>query len=72
MSMRIRQFTREKGKRTGTNPNECASLLFYAIFDDWLTIYNVVAKREQPYGAALEALVSLYQLFNQKGLWKLT
>lgn len=56
MTMRVRQFA-GKEKNSGTTPNECASLLFYAIFDDWLTIYNVVAKREQPYGAALGLLV---------------
>lgn len=57
MATRVRQFA-NKEKKSGTNPNECASLLFYAVFDDWLTIYNVVAKREHPYGAALGVLVS--------------
>ncbi|KAK2760773.1 hypothetical protein FQN54_002010 [Arachnomyces sp. PD_36] len=83
MSMRVRDFVVKKGKTASTNSNECASLLFYAIFDDWLTIYNVIAKREQPYGADLEALRKsmllqaelrlidrLHQLGNQLGVLK--
>lgn len=35
-----------------------ASLLFYYIFDDWISTYALVAKREHAYGGSLDKLVS--------------
>lgn len=33
---------------------DCASLLFYYLFDDWLSTYALIAKREHPYRDSLE------------------
>lgn len=36
--------------------DEMASLLFYYLFDDWLTTYALIAQREHPYRAQLEMI----------------
>lgn len=38
---------------------DAPSLLFYYLFDDWVTSYSLVARREHQYGKQLERLVSL-------------
>lgn len=38
------------------NRNEPASLLFYYLFDDWLTSYGLIARRQHPYRETLEQI----------------
>lgn len=37
-------------------PLEHASLLFYYLFDDWISHYSLVARKEHPYGQILEKI----------------
>jgi len=39
-----------------TTAEESASLLFYYLFDDWLTTYALIARRQHPYRDTLESL----------------
>lgn len=41
------------------SPSDASSLLFHYLFDDWLTSYSLVARKEHQYGKQLEHLVSL-------------
>lgn len=43
--------------------SESPGSLFYYLFDDWYTSYNLVAKKEQQYANRLQLLVSLLSLF---------
>lgn len=38
----------------GVERMECSSLLFYYLFDDWMTTYALIAQREHPYRHSLE------------------
>ena len=38
------------------NGKDSASLMLYYLFDDWITTYGLVAKREHPYGAELDRI----------------
>ena len=40
------------------SPSDAPSLLFHYLFDDWLTSYSLVARKEHQYGVQLELLVS--------------
>lgn len=40
------------------SPSDAPSLLFHYLFDDWLTSYSLVARKEHQYGMQLEVLVS--------------
>lgn len=40
------------------SPSDAPSLLFHYLFDDWLTTYSLVARKEHQYGIQLERLVS--------------
>ena len=43
-------------------PSDGPSLMFYYLFDDWLTSYSLVARQEHQYGAQLGRLVSILNL----------
>jgi hypothetical protein len=56
MKTQVREFsdTPEKGTvRHGEGP----SLLFYYLFDDWMSNYSLVIKREHSYSTTLDELV---------------
>lgn len=40
------------------SPSDAPSLLFHYLFDDWLTSYSLVARKEHQYSMQLEVLVS--------------
>lgn len=43
---------------TEASLSDASSLLFHYLFDDWLTSYSLVARKEHQYGVQLEYLVS--------------
>lgn len=54
MTTQIRNFL----ETTSVKPGESPSLLFYYLFDDWISSYSLVIKKEHSYSTALEKLVS--------------
>jgi hypothetical protein len=56
MTIQIREFDPPAHIVDGTPPLEVASKLLYYLFDDWITTYGLVAKKEHPYGSELESL----------------
>jgi hypothetical protein len=56
MTVQIRDFDLSAQNADGTAPLEAASRLLYYLFDDWITTYGLVAKKEHPYGSELERL----------------
>lgn len=66
MRVTIRPYAQANGdlpsSRNGSR-NEPASLLFYYLFDDWLTSYALIARREHPYRKTLEEIRQRMFLF---------
>ena len=56
MTVQIRDFNPSTQAVDVTPPLEAASKLLYYLFDDWITTYGLVAKKEHPYGSELERL----------------
>ncbi|PGH05388.1 hypothetical protein AJ80_08356 [Polytolypa hystricis UAMH7299] len=56
MTSHVRYFQNDSGKPTIRPAGEGASLLFYYLFDDWVTSYSLVIRREHSYSSALEKL----------------
>lgn len=54
MATQVRNFPDTTSVKSG----ESASLLFYYLFDDWISSYSLVIKKEHSYSTALEDLVS--------------
>lgn len=54
MATQVRNFP----DTTSVKSEESASLLFYYLFDDWISSYSLVIKKEHSYSTALETLVS--------------
>lgn len=44
---------------TEITASDAPSLLFYYLFDDWLTSYSLVAKQEHQYGRELDRVVGM-------------
>jgi hypothetical protein len=55
MTVQIRNFDQPNQSVEGSSM-EVASKLLYYLFDDWITTYGLVAKKEHPYGTELEGL----------------
>lgn len=56
MKVRVRWYERSKKSEDASYASEAASLLFYYLFDDWLTTYALIARRAHPYRDKLELL----------------
>jgi hypothetical protein len=56
MTIQIRDFQASTQSVDAAPPLEAASKLLYYLFDDWITTYGLVAKKEHPYGSELERL----------------
>ncbi|KEF60146.1 uncharacterized protein A1O9_04996 [Exophiala aquamarina CBS 119918] len=57
MKVRVRWYERsKKSDEDASYASEAASLLFYYLFDDWLTTYELIARRAHPYRDKLELL----------------
>jgi hypothetical protein len=59
ITIRVRQFSDLGSDHANIKQEDGPSLLFYYIFDDWVSSYGLIAKREHKYGVALEELVSI-------------
>lgn len=57
ITIRVRHFS--DGDQANIKQEDGPSLLFYYIFDDWVSSYGLIAKREHKYGVALEDLVRI-------------
>lgn len=58
MNIPVRPDPSKAGK-IESPPSDAPSLLFHYLFDDWMTTYSLVARKEHQYGVQLEQLVSL-------------
>ncbi|KAK5467589.1 hypothetical protein LTS15_000562 [Exophiala xenobiotica] len=56
MKVRVRWNEHSAKSRTGYSETEAASLLFYYLFDDWLSTYALIARQEHPYRENLEKM----------------
>jgi hypothetical protein len=59
ITIRVRQFSDLGPDQANIKQEDGPSLLFYYIFDDWVSSYGLIAKREHKYGVLLEELVSI-------------
>ncbi|KAJ5588563.1 hypothetical protein N7537_011241 [Penicillium hordei] len=58
ITIRVRHFSDLGPDQANIKQEDGPSLLFYYIFDDWVSSYGLIAKREHKYGVALEELRS--------------
>jgi Mg2+ and Co2+ transporter CorA len=56
MKVRVRWNEHSAKSSTGYSETEAASLLFYYLFDDWLSTYALIARQEHPYRENLEKM----------------
>lgn len=57
MTVQVREVASQDQTHSHVKSADSPSLLLYYLFDDWVTSYALVARREHPYGAELEKLV---------------
>lgn len=58
VTIRVRHFSDVGPEQANIKQEDGPSLLLYYIFDDWVSSYGLIAKREHQYGQVLEELVS--------------
>ena len=58
VTIRVRPFNGGGPDQASIKQDDGPSLLFYYIFDDWVSSYALVAQREHKYGVSLNRLVS--------------
>lgn len=56
MKVRVRWNDHSETSGNGYSESEAASLLFYYLFDDWMSTYAMIARLEHPYRDTLEEL----------------
>ncbi|PWY89725.1 hypothetical protein BO70DRAFT_384793 [Aspergillus heteromorphus CBS 117.55] len=56
VTIRVRPFYEGGPEQVSIKQDDGPSLLFYYIFDDWVSSYALVAKREHKYGVSLDQL----------------
>ncbi|KAJ5950638.1 uncharacterized protein N7479_009051 [Penicillium vulpinum] len=56
ITIRVRHFSDLGPDQANIKQEDGPSLLFYYIFDDWVSSYGLIAKREHKYGVALDEL----------------
>ncbi|KAJ5549581.1 hypothetical protein N7513_006815 [Penicillium frequentans] len=56
VTIRVRHFNDVGPDQANIKQEDGPSLLYYYIFDDWVSSYGLIAKREHQYGVALERL----------------
>lgn len=55
----IRHRIGNSEEETAHRPTDAPGLLFYYLFEDWGTTFNLISKRDHGYSAELDRLVSL-------------
>ncbi|OJJ49786.1 hypothetical protein ASPZODRAFT_58856 [Penicilliopsis zonata CBS 506.65] len=56
VTIRVRPFSDDGPDQAGIKQDDGPSLLFYYIFDDWVSSYGLIAKREHKYDTWLDEL----------------
>ncbi|KAF7718302.1 Uncharacterized protein PECH_001110 [Penicillium ucsense] len=56
VTIRVRQFHDVGPDQASIKQEDGASLLFYYLFDDWVSSFGLIAKRQHKYGVSLEEL----------------
>ncbi|KAJ5198780.1 uncharacterized protein N7498_007897 [Penicillium cinerascens] len=56
VTIRVRHFNDFGSDQSNIKQEDGPSLLFYYIFDDWMSSYGIIAKREHKYGVALDQM----------------
>lgn len=59
VTVRVRNFHDVGPDPTNIKQEDGPSLLFYYLFDDWVSSFGLIAKRQHKYGVSLETLVSI-------------
>lgn len=59
VSVRVRHFSDLELEEASIKQEDGPGLILYYMFDDWVSSYRLVARREHMYGALLDELVSL-------------
>ena len=60
VTVRVRHFADDlEPEQASIKQEDGPSLLFHYIFDDWISSFSLVARREHMYAAILDDLVSL-------------
>ncbi|KIW23030.1 uncharacterized protein PV07_11262 [Cladophialophora immunda] len=59
MKVRVRWNEYSNNNTAGYDPKEAASLLFYYLFDDWVSTYRLIARLDHPYRRELEEMQQL-------------
>jgi hypothetical protein len=57
VTVRVRHFNDVGPDQASIKQDDGPSLLFYYLFDDWMSSFGLVAKREHKYSVLLEKLV---------------
>lgn len=60
VTIRVRNLRDCGPDKTNIKQEDSPSLLFYYIFDDWVSSYGLIAKREHTYGVSLDHLVGAH------------
>ncbi|KAJ5621673.1 hypothetical protein N7528_006456 [Penicillium herquei] len=58
VTIRVRHFNEVGPDQANIKQEDGAGLLFYYIFDDWVSSYGLIARRQHQYGVVLEQLRS--------------
>lgn len=59
VTIRVRPFHDVGPGQSNIKQEDGSSLLFYYLFDDWVSSFGLIAKRQHKYGVSLEELVSI-------------
>lgn len=59
VTIRVRNFHETGPDQVNIKQEDGPSLLFYYLFDDWVSSFGLIAKRQHKYGVSLEDLVSI-------------
>lgn len=59
VSVRVRHFSSIEPDEASIKQEDGPGLILYYMFDDWVSSYRLVARREHKYGALLDELVGL-------------
>jgi hypothetical protein len=59
VTIRVRASNDPRSDHVSIHQDDGPGLLFYYIFDDWVTSYALIAKREHKYGVLLDRLVRI-------------
>lgn len=62
MTIRVRQLADVGPDQARIKQDDGPSLLFYYIFDDWISSYGIIVQKEYRYGGALDRLVRFIPL----------